>query len=134
MDSIYDFISEQDLFAKHSGIELVEVSEGRAVTKMKLQPYHFNAAGSAHGGAIFTLADFAFAAASNSYGTIAMGISTSMNFVKAARSGSLHAVATEQSRNSKLASYTVQVTDDENDTVAIFQGMVYRKNDRIIQA
>ncbi|NVO00486.1 MAG: PaaI family thioesterase [Geobacteraceae bacterium] len=132
MDSMKEFFSDHDLFAKHSGIELVEVSEGYAVTRMKLQPYHFNAAGTAHGGAIFTLADFAFAVASNSYGTVAMGISTSMNFIKAAKSGILHAVAKEQSRNSKLATYSVMVTDDDNATVAIFQGMVYRKSDRII--
>lgn len=127
-----EFFSDHDLFAKHSGIELVEVGEGRAVTRMKLQPYHFNAAGTAHGGAIFTLADFAFAVASNSHGTVAMGISTSMNFIKSAKKGTLHATATEQSINSKLASYTVMITDDENATIAIFQGMVYRKNDRII--
>lgn len=127
MTSIKDYFSQHDLFAKHSGIDLVEVSEGHAVTRMELQPHHFNAAGTAHGGAIFTLADFAFAAASNSYGNIAMGISTSMNFVKAARNGALHAVATEQSRNAKLASYSVLITDDSGDTIAVFQGMVYIK-------
>lgn len=131
METMKEFFSSHDLFAKHSGIELVEVGEGRAVTCMEIQPYHFNAAGTVHGGAIFTLADFAFAAASNSYGTVAMGISTSMNFVKAARSGKLHAVATEQSRNAKLASYNVMITDDDGATVAIFQGMVYRKHDKI---
>lgn len=132
MKAMKEFFSEHDLFAKHSGIELLELGEGRAVTKMELKPYHYNAAGTAHGGAIFTLADFAFAAASNSYGNIAMGISTSMNFVKAAKTGTLYATATEQSRNSKLASYTVMITDDEDATIAIFQGMVYRKGDRII--
>lgn len=131
MKAMQEFFSSHDLFAKHSGIELVEVGEGHAVTAMKVQPFHFNAAGTVHGGAIFTLADFAFAAASNSYGTIAMGISTSMNFVKSARGGTLHAVATEQSRNAKLASYNVMISDDDGTTVAIFQGMVYRKSDKI---
>ena len=101
---------------------------------MKIEPYHFNAAGTVHGGAIFTLADFAFAVASNSHGTLAMGINTSVSFVKAALKGTLYAEATEQSRNPKLASYSVMITDDDGDVVAIFQGMVYRKKESIISA
>jgi acyl-CoA thioesterase len=131
MDKMKKYFANHDLFAKHSGIELLEISEGRAVTALKVQPHHFNAAGTVHGGAIFTLADFAFAAASNSYGTIAMGISTSMNFVRAATGGTLRATAIEQSRNAKLATYSVMVTDDDGATVAIFQGMVYRKSGSI---
>ena len=40
--------------------------------------------------------------------------------------------ANEVARSNKLATYTVQVTDDDNDVVAIFQGMVYRKKDSLI--
>lgn len=133
MGTIKDFFSSNDLFARHSGIELLEVGEGWAKASMKIEPYHFNGAKTVHGGAIFTLADFAFAVASNSHGNLAMGINTSVSFVKAATAGTLHAVAREQSRNPKLASYSVMITDDENSVVAIFQGMVYRKKESIIQ-
>lgn len=132
MEAIKQFFATQDLFARHSGIELLEAEEGRAVACMKIEPYHFNGAGTVHGGAIFTLADFAFAVASNSHGQLAMGISTSMNFVKAPVSGTLYARATEQSRNPKLAAYSVIVSDDEENIVAIFQGMVYRKKESIL--
>jgi acyl-CoA thioesterase len=132
MNEIMHFLSANDLFARHSGIELAEMGPGWAKTRMKIEPYHLNAARTVHGGAIFTLADFAFAAASNSHGTLAMGINTSMSFVKAATSGTLYAGAREQSRNRKLATYSVQITDDDNDVVALFQGMVYRKNESII--
>lgn len=131
MDKIKELISANDLFAKHNGIELLSVAEGTATVRMQIKPYHFNAAGTVHGGAIFTLADFAFAAASNSHGRIAMGISTSVNFVKAAVKGNLFAAAVENSINQKLASYTVTVTDDDGSTVAIFQGMVYRKKESL---
>jgi len=132
MQKLKRFFSANDLFAKHNGIELLEVGDGRATAAMKVQPYHLNAANTVHGGAIFTLADYAFAAASNSHGRIAMGISTSVNFVKAALSGTLHATAVENSLNQKLASYTVTVTDDESAIIAIFQGMVYRKKESIL--
>lgn len=134
MEEIKRFFAAGDLFARHCGIELEEVEPGMAKASMKIEPYHFNAAKTVHGGAIFTLADFAFAAASNSHGTLAMGINTSVSFVKAAREGTLHAVAREQARNPKLASYHVQITDDAGDMVAIFQGMVYRKKESIIPA
>lgn len=134
MKEIKRFFATEDLFARHNGIELLEVEPGMAKASMKIEPYHYNAAKTVHGGAIFTLADFAFAVASNSHGTLAMGINTSVSFVKAATKGTLYAVAKEQTRNPKLASYHVQITDEDNDVVAIFQGMVYRKNESIIPA
>ena len=133
MDKLKEFFSRNDLFARHNNIELLEAGEGRALASMNIEPYHFNGAGTVHGGAIFTLADFAFAVASNSHGRLAMGINTSVNFVKAAVSGTLYAEAIEQSLNPKLATYAVKVTDDDKEIVAIFQGMVYRKKEPILK-
>jgi len=127
MQELKLFFSTQDLFAKHVGIELIEVEPGYAKTKMDIAPHHFNGAKTVHGGAIFTLADFAFAVASNSHGNMAMGINTSISFVKAVTGKTLYAEAREQSLNPKLATYTVHITNDDNEMVAIFQGMVYRK-------
>lgn len=129
---IKSFFDEHDLFARHSGIELLEVEPGRARARMKIEPYHFNGARTVHGGAIFTLADFAFAVASNSHGTMAMGINTSISYVKAATGGILYAEAEEQSRNHKLATYTVNINDDSGELVALFQGMVYLKKGSIL--
>ena len=132
MQEMMKYFSSEDRFARHTGIELLEVELGRAKVSMEIKPHHFNGARTVHGGAIFTLADFAFAVASNSHGTLAMGINTSISFVKAATKGTLYAEARELSRNPKLAAYSVTVTDDDNDTVAIFQGMVYRKKESLI--
>ncbi|MCQ1536069.1 PaaI family thioesterase [Methanosarcina sp. KYL-1] len=118
---------KKDNFAAYSGIELLEVSPGHAKTRMKIEEKHLNALRAVQGGAIFTLADFAFAAASNAYGTAAVGINASISYVKAGKKGILTAEAKETSINPKLATYTVNITDDEGDLVAIFQGMVYRK-------
>jgi acyl-CoA thioesterase len=132
MQEIKEFFVAEDKFARHSGIELVDLGPGWAKACMKIEPFHFNGARTVHGGAIFTLADFAFAVASNSHGTLAMGINTSVSFVKAALKGTLHAEARELAKSAKLASYSVMVTDDAGDVVAIFQGMVYRKKDAIV--
>jgi len=120
---------KRDRFAELVGIELLEVSEGRAVARLAIQERHLNTIRTVHGGAIFALADLAFAAASNSYGTVAVGINVSISYMKAATDGVLTAEAREVSANSRLAAYTVEVKNEQGELVAIFQGMVYRKKD-----
>ncbi|HKJ05199.1 MAG TPA: PaaI family thioesterase [Geopsychrobacteraceae bacterium] len=127
MQNIKNHFDRHDHFARHSGIELIEVAPGRSKATMKIESYHLNGAKTVHGGAIFTLADFAFAAASNSHGNLAMGINTSTSFVKAATEGTLYACAEEISLNKKLATYLVRVTDQNSELIALFQGTVYRK-------
>lgn len=122
---------KKDKFADFVGIELLEASEGHARAKMEIQEHHLNAVGIVHGAAIFSLADLAFAMASNSHGTVALAINATISFLKAISAGTLFAEATEVSRNSKLATYSIRVTDREADLIATFEGMVYRKKDRI---
>jgi acyl-CoA thioesterase len=117
-----------DQFADHVGIELLDVQPGRAIARLKIENHHLNGLGRTQGGVVFTLADLAFAAASNSHGIAAMAISVNIFFVKGTSAGSiLTAQAIEISRNSKLATYQVDVLDETNSRVASFQGMVYRK-------
>jgi len=134
LKTLLTFFRENDKFAGHSGIELVEISKGCAKAVMKIKKHHLNAVGSVHGGAIFTLADFVFAVASNSHGTVAVAINVSISYLKAASRGSLFAQANEVAINPKLASYTVNVTDEQGDLIAVFQGMVYRKKETISTA
>ncbi|MDT8357019.1 MAG: PaaI family thioesterase [Methanomicrobiaceae archaeon] len=117
-----------DTFARLCGVELLEVSPGRARVKMEIGENHTNSHGTVHGGALFTLADTAFALASNSHGIPAAAINAHISYLKSAREGTLYAEAEEFSLSPKIASYTVQVTDEQGERIAIFQGMVYRKS------
>lgn len=130
MESLKRFF-KNDQFAERANIELLSVSPGQARAKMTLHPHHLNGYGTVQGGAIFTLADFAFAAASNSHGTIAVAVNVSITFMKAGTAGTLWAEAKEVSKNFKLGSYTVEVKDDEGELVALFQGLAYRKSEKI---
>lgn len=116
-----------DNFAKHLGIELIEVSEGRAQTKLTMKDIHLNGMGVMHGGAIFSLAAWTFALAANSHGNMAIGINASISFLTAIREGTLIAEAREISLSHKLATYTVAVTDQNENIIATFQGTAYRK-------
>jgi acyl-CoA thioesterase len=120
----------QDRFAKHVGIELTDVGPGYAKAKLNVGQEHMNGVGIVHGAAIFSVADFVFAAASNSHGPVAVAINASISFLKAVKEGILVAEAKEIALNPKLGSYTISVTDAAGDLVAIFQGMVYRKTER----
>jgi len=130
MEAIKEFFS-RDQFAKHCGIELLSVSPGHALARMPVQPHHLNGYRTAQGGAIFTLADFTFAAASNSHGQIAVAINVNITFMKAVSSGTLQAEAREVAINPKLGTYTINVTDENNSLVAVFQGLVYRKSETV---
>ncbi|MCK5680085.1 hotdog fold thioesterase [bacterium] len=127
MDSISKFF-ENDRFAAHNDITLLEVSPGYAKTQLVVAEQHLNGVNITHGGAIFTLADFAFAVASNSHGTVAVGVSATIAYLKATTSqGTLTAEAKEVAINPKLATYQVEVCNENNEMVAVFQGTVYRK-------
>jgi acyl-CoA thioesterase len=118
---------ESDTFAQDAGIVLISTSLGKARVKMEILNKHLNSHGTVHGGAIFTLADTAFALASNSHGIPAAAINAHISYMKSVSSGTLYADAEEFALNPKLATYTVKVFDDNGDSIAIFQGMVYRK-------
>ena len=130
MDDIKRFV-DNDRFARHLGIEMPECFRGRAKARMEIKDHHLNSAGTVHGGAIFALADAVFSAASNSHGTLAMAINVGISFFKAVKNGALTAEANEVSLNHKLATYLVNVTDDDGNAIALFQGTVYRKKDNI---
>ncbi|MFK5925327.1 MAG: PaaI family thioesterase [Desulfuromusa sp.] len=127
MQEILDFFSENDHFARHCGIELLEVKPSWAKARMEIQPFHINGAKTVHGGAIFTLADFTFAAAANSRNRLSMAIDTSISFFQPSHSGTLFAEAEELSANNRLGYYQVKITNDKQQLVAQFQGTAYRK-------
>jgi acyl-CoA thioesterase len=130
MDDLTRFVSN-DRFARHLDIELMEYGAGRASARMPISSHHLNSAGTVHGGAIFSLADAVFSAASNSHGTLALAINVSISFFKSVTGGTLYAEGREVSLNPRLATYLIDIRDGEGNAVAQFQGTVYRKKDRI---
>lgn len=132
MDALRKFV-DNDRFARHLGIEMLDYGPGHARARMDLRSEHLNSAGTAHGGAIFSLADAVFSVASNSHQTLALAINVSISFFKAARSGTLFAEGREVSLNPRLATYLIEVKDHEGHAVALFQGTVYRKKESLTE-
>ncbi|KJR48829.1 Phenylacetic acid degradation protein PaaD, thioesterase [Desulfosporosinus sp. I2] len=121
----------KDRFAALAGIKLVEVKPGYAKANMEITDKHLNAVNIVQGGVTFTLADFAFAAASNSYGLVSLGINANISYFQPPRGKMLIAEAQEISATKKIANYNVDIYDEDKNVVARFTGMAYRKKDKL---
>ena len=121
-----------DRYAALTGIEIVEARAGYCRAKLTIEDRHLNSANVVQGGAIFTLADLAFAVAANSHGQLALAINASISFLAGKSSGTLFATATEVSQPGRLGAYDVLVTDEADAVIARFNGMVYRKKERLV--
>lgn len=132
MTKLRDFFEKRDRFAKLLGFYIEEMREGSARVSATIKEEHLNAADVVHGGFLFSLADFAFALASNSKNNLSLGINANINFQKAKSGGKLFANAKELSDGKKIATYEVRISDEEDITIATFIGTVYRKGINII--
>lgn len=124
-DKLKEILS-RDTFALLAGITLDEIGEGKAVASVVINKNHFNGVGTVQGGLYFTLADFAFAAASNSRGRVAVAVKCDISFFRPVKSGKLTAEAEEVSCGKTISSYTVKVCDENGGLVALFNGTAFR--------
>ena len=108
-----------DLFISQ-GLEAVidEASYGYAKCSMEIQPRHCNALGIPMGGAVFTLADFAFAVAANQEGRDVVTQASQITFLKPAKGKYLTAIANQVTDGKRICFYEVKVTDDLGNDVA----------------
>lgn len=123
-----------DRYAELTGVEIVEAAKGYCRTSLKIEDKHLNAANVVQGGAIFTLADLAFAIASNSHGQLALAINVNISYLSSVSTGTLYATATEVNEPNRLGAYDVLVTDDQQRIIARFNGMVYRKKQLLMDS
>ncbi len=121
------WFTSRDLFAVHIGCRVTRMEEGYAEAEMEIGQHHKNGVGLAHGGAIYSLADLAFAAASNSRRETAVAINATISYMRPITSGNVRAEARETASNRKLATYMVTVYDEQETPCAVFQGTVFKK-------
>ncbi|MCR5234654.1 MAG: PaaI family thioesterase [Lachnospiraceae bacterium] len=103
-----------------TGICIDEIGEDYAKCSLKLTEKHRNAYGGIMGGAIYTLADLAFAVASNfgkEYKTVSL--TTSASFMSASKGSILYASARLIKDGRRNCFFTVTVTDDLDKVIAV---------------
>ena len=111
LEELNDFFGH-DRFAEHAGCRIVEGSRDHAVCELDIQDHHRNALGNVMGGAIFTLADFALAIASNTGGNPSVSVSSTIEYLSASKGVRLIATCDADKSGRRLGFYTTDVTDD----------------------
>jgi acyl-CoA thioesterase len=114
---------DNSTFALLLGMKITEARDGYARVTMPCSDKD-NAHGTAHGGAIFSLADHAFGIASNCDGVDRVAVSVYMQYLVPAKAD-LVAVANRVAENGKYSMYRVMVYDGDR-TVATFDGVAIR--------
>lgn len=108
-----------DRFAAQAGVEIREAEPGRALCAMPLRPCHMNANNTPMGGAIFTLADFAYAVASNGFtDKIIVSQQVAITFLAPAKGTELLAEAKCLKSGRTTCLYEVDVRDELGTYVA----------------
>lgn len=121
---------QKDHFAALAGAELLEIRSGYARARMVVNEHHLNGGGVCQGGALFTLADLAFAAAVNSHLILTFSTSSNITYVRSVTLGELvYAEAREVVNHPRMPYVEVRLTDAEGKLVAIFTSSGYRKSD-----
>jgi acyl-CoA thioesterase len=116
----------KDIFREILGIQVLEAKDGYARLSLKITKDHTNSLGAAHGGAIFSLADCAFAEASNYGDRVAVAVQVSINYLKPAFEGdTLTAEAIRISDGKTLGLYNVTISKS-NKKIAVFSGLAFK--------
>jgi acyl-CoA thioesterase len=111
-----------DRASRGLGMELLEVSQGRAVLQMRIAPTMINGHDIAHGGYVFMLADTAFACACNSQGPVTVAAGADITFLRPVQEGDLlTATAAERASIGRSGVYDVTVSRGD-EVVAEFRG------------
>lgn len=127
-------IEQLDQFFKHdtfaynqAGCRIVEGWKGHGVCEMVLVPEkHCNAQNFVMGGAVFTLADYAFAVASMCGEVSSVSLSCSVEFIAATKGRKLIATCDEDKNGRKVGFYTTLVKDDLGELIAKVSTTCYR--------
>ena len=117
---------KRDRFATENNIKLDAIGENSSVCSMTLTSRHRNANGGVMGGAIFTLADFAFAVAVNNVHRPTVAQQVSINYLSAPKGERLIAQAHRRKDGRNTCVYIVDVTDDTGRDIAQFVGTGYK--------
>lgn len=116
-------IFSNDRFATETtGCRVVEAGPGHAVCELDVCERHLNEKGGVMGGAIFTLADFACAVASNVGEEPTVSVAFSIQYLNAVKGKRLIATADAQKNGRTLGFYDCMVRDDLGRDIAHVTG------------
>lgn len=121
-------IFEGDRFATENGMVIDEIGDHYAKCSVELNERHLNAMGGIMGGVHYTLADFAFAVASNWQKPGTVGLSTTISYIGAVRGKKLIAEASLVKDGRSVNCYRITIKDDLGNHCAEVQAVGFNKS------
>ena len=113
-----EFFGKDNYATVASGIQIEQVGEHYAKCSMQITDNHKNAYGGVMGGAIFTLADFTFAVATNFNAPHTVSVTSQINFLSMAKGKCLFAESNLIKDGRTCCFYSVSITDELGTKVA----------------
>ena len=122
LEQVQRLLSNDRFATEASGCRVVEAGPGHAVCELDVCERHLNEKGGVMGGAIFTLADFACAVASNIGEEPTVSVAFSIQYLSAVKGKRLIATADAQKNGKTLGFYDCMVRDDLGRDIAHVTG------------
>ena len=109
----------KDLYAtEQTGIEILEAEAGHAKCALKIEARHKNALGHVMGGVFFTMADYAFAIASNFEQSPTVTQTSQIVYLSSPKGSTLYAETEKIRAGKKTCFYKIMITDDTGAEIA----------------
>jgi acyl-CoA thioesterase len=122
-----------DAAAQMLGITIKANRPGHASAYMTVRADMTNGHAICHGGMLFTLADTAFAYASNNTNKNTVASGCTIEFIAPALQGDeLTAVATERTRSGRTSVYDIEIFNQRDELIALFRGKGYQIRGSVI--
>ena len=86
---------------------------------MRVEARHMNAAGAVMGGALFTLADLAFAAAANEQQPLTVSLTSQITYLNPGRGNMMYAEARAIKSGKRNCTFIIDITDENGVKVAV---------------
>ncbi len=109
----------KDIYATETtGIVIEDCSDNYAKCSLKVNASHTNATGHVMGGAIFTLADFTFAVASNFSGTPTVTTMSNISYISSPRGDTLYSEAKLVKNGKRICFFNIDIFDNLGNMIA----------------
>ncbi len=125
IEEVRDFF-KNDRFAANAGMQIDDYGDDSCTCSVVLTDDHKNAYGGVMGGAIFTLADLAFAVTANNIHSLSVAQQVSINYLSAPKGSKLIARSKCLKDGKTTSVITVMVSDDTGREVALFTGTAFK--------
>ena len=120
LEQLKMFFSNDRFAMKTVGIEIEDIDDFYAKCSLKVDDRHKNANEQVMGGAIFTLADFTFAVASNHNGEIVVTSNSSITYLSPLKKGNKLISESRLIKNGKTAAtYEISIKDEFENPIAV---------------